>query len=916
MLSSNTVRIKINRCYSLCVNKSVTPWIQAVAARVLEHLLGAAVPQEALHHHNYHLWARIIQAVEQHALPDVQGEPDYDWSEKFQYGAGNSRFALGRIEDWLGLTNRALYKRGYRWFKQLLNRNDCSYERALCMLIMGDVWAYVAPDIGKVADRLRIGGLDPLVYVEVGKAIHTAVRGSNTLLGRKLLTRDLAVCSYWDCLAGRYFGAGDMEKEIADRTSDLKPKVFIMEDGSRSHEGFMVEFRRAVKEVLSSTVADGGEKMRRGLDIAKDFDTFLEFRKSWVRPGSVTGSPKTDIALKAVGERETMIAEIADEIHTMGLFVLHKVRLNKAATFEFPEFVGIVKKAIGDYVPNSFTRYFIKNEIAKPKGRALYPSHVLHYIIASYCLHLLMKGLPIEHARLVPEESIARDEHWMWRQARDFTVGWMADYDNFNESHEIEDMQAVMHSLKTVYRQAGAMSDDLRHMLDWVIEAYEKTILEYEGGLYKFKHGMLSGQAPTSAINTVMNASNKRVIRRQMHVLYGESVMNKRTSGGDDVAAEVYDAYQAALLIKVGQMMGFAFSSHKQLISTTNYEFFRLFISSEGTYGSLPRALGSLCSGQWSNSVKAKFVDPASKLSSVVEIARKAGRRAYCNVTFMDKVCAVAFKKWSTYGEQQLADGYIHGARDKGGLGIPRADGSVYDIEPLAKPKAEPVVLMGLPDDASSKLAQRQHDEALPIVGRNGVESVKIAAARMSEAVFKGNIAAMESVKIAAARMSEAVFKGNIAAMEGVGVAQILGDPIPQQSVKIRSVRNIPRLPDDGTLTARHYWKDSKRLADLTDRISSAGRRYDGLAQAVKSEYRRRLADTIALGYGIDGRLLYFWKEELTLYGCGTYLLTEDYYSGAVLLSLATTTKYTDTAVSERLAYYASALANSNLMNY
>nr|CBY84993.1 RNA dependent RNA polymerase [Tolypocladium cylindrosporum virus 2] len=891
-------RGRLNQSCAIACNAELTGWVRAVAAREAQVLVGAALPQGAGQVHNHVRWARVIHALEQHALAVVPGPKPVRtrWSEKFPYGPGNAKFALAKIGDFLESVSERDYQNGYAWFRQLLNRDDCSYERALCHLIMGDVWCYVAPELKPLVESLRIGGLAPLVFAEVCKGIHTLVRDTKSMLGAALNTHGLALCTYFDCLAGRYFGEGDIEKEIHDRTVSLEPRHFIMPDGSKSEAEFDMRFKNAVADVLHSTLVDGGARILRASKITKSFDTFLEHRKAWVRPGSVTGSPKTDVYIKVVGDREMGIREVADDLHMMGTYVLSRVRLNKAATFEFEKFPELVRDCIGDYVPNSFTRHFIKNEIAKVKGRALFPSHVVHYIVGTYVLQLLMKAAPIEHARLIPDEATPRDEHWMWMEARDFTVGLMLDYDDFNESHEIRDMQMIINSLKGVYRRAGALSPDLSAMIDWVVEAYEKMVFEFDGKQYHFLHGMLSGQAPTSMINTVINTANKRVIREQIFALFGESVMTKRTSGGDDVAAETYDVFQAAMIVKVGEMMGFAFSTHKQLISTSDYEFFRLFVSAEGVYGSLPRVLGSLCSGQWSNSVKAKFIDPASKLNSVVEMARKAARRAKGNITFLEKLCNAAFRKWATFGEHELVDGYVHGPRNKGGLGVPMADGSIYDIEPIPVDDTPPVELLGLPDSASRVVAKEQISDAKGIVGESGV----VAEDQLAQ------------------KMAGQVFRGNIAAMEGAMVGQILSDArVPPTVVNITGVKSIRREHYDRHGHDVHVFRrDYARLKHRTDALKNAGARYDALAAAVKPGYRRRLAHVVGLTYAVDGDLLYYWKENLTLFGCGTYLLTEDYYNAVQLMALVTAPGYSDNEISERLAYYATALANSNMMNY
>lgn len=887
-------RDQINTAYTICRDRSYVPWVRAIASRVVEGYMGAAMPEEAAACNSYAAWARVIQAAEQHRLPEMPlGNTERSWSEQFPYGPGNSRFALVRIADWLRGVSAG--PDDYLWLRQLLNRNDCSYERAACTAVMGDVFSYIAPELNRYIALLPLGSLAPLDYAEVSKAIHALVRGTRTLLGAELTTLGASLCEYWDCLAGRYLGAGDMEKEIADRTTEQVPRVYIENDGSRSAEVFNKVFAEEVRQLLFTTINDGGAQMRAGSSITEDFDTFLEYRKKWVRPGSVTGSPKSDVYLQVVGDREAQVAELADDIAAMGTYVLSKVRLNKAATFEFADFPNIVRNVLRDYVPNSFTRYFIKNELAKLKGRALFPSHVVHYIVGQFVLYSLMQGLPLEKVRLTAGSEDVMNDHSLWMAAREFTVGLMLDYDNFNEKHEFADMQMIINELKGLYRVAGVLNSDVSAMIDWVVEAYDRTVLEYGDHLYAFGHGMLSGQAPTSAINNIINGANKRVIRRQITSLTGLSVMTNRTSGGDDVAAETNDLYEAAVVIAVGQKMNFAFSTHKQLVSSGFYEFFRLMVDDTGVYGSLPRALGSICSGQWSNSIKAKFVDPASKLGSVVEMARKLTRRADCNITFMDKICRVAFEKWATYGEKRLVEGYIHGRRADGALGVPMADGTILEVDPIHQPDHEEVELVGVPYDASLVVARDQVAAAVAVVGQEFAE---------------------DEVRLAK-RMASTVFKANVAAMEGAGAAQVIGAWAGPSAVRVRNRKNIPLIPREKRLRGLEGFKvPYERYREEVRAMERAGAKYDALSAAVTKRGRKRLAERVALDCGVNAERLLYWKEELTLYGCGTILLTEDYYSLAQVLAVITAPEVSDDSMSLRLAEYAMALDTAGVLSY
>ncbi|BAO20927.1 RNA dependent RNA polymerase [Magnaporthe oryzae chrysovirus 1-B] len=890
-------QIMLDLAHSICRDRHRPAWLRAVAAKLLRYRMGEVLPQEALAADNYSEWARVIHATDQHRVAEAPAQSlrGQNWSEVFPYGAGNSRFALVKIGDWIDCTGTSAMGFGYEWFRQMVTRREGTYEQASCMLLMGDVFDYMAPELHPLIQRLPMGSLRLEHYAEIAKEIHRLVRSSVTLLGRRLDAGQLSVCTYWDCLAGRYLGSGDMEKELADRTSEQKPRVWVSRDGTQSADRFAHEFACEVRALLHQTIADGGEQMRTVTDMVASFDTFLEYRKKWVRPGSVTGSPKADIYLEAVSEREGMIAEVADDIAAMGTYVLANVRLNKAATFEFAEFPAIVKRVLADYVPNSFTRYFIKNEIGKPAGRALYPSHLAHYVAGQFALYALMKAQPIPKVRLASERDVAMDEHWMWMQAREFTVGVMLDYDNFNEKHEFADMQLIMRELKGLYRTAGVLSPDLKTMIDWVAEAYDRTVLEYDGELHSFKHGMLSGQAPTSAINNIINGANKRLLIRQVEELTGRVIFQKRTSGGDDVAGETYSLYDAYLAVKCGQQMGLAFKDIKQLLSSDYYEFFRLFVSVKGVHGSLPRALGSICSGQWSNSVKAKFVDPAAKLSSVTDAAFKIARRAGGNATFREKLCATAFKKWASYNEQALVRGFIHGERHSGGLGVPMSDGSVLRIEPIQWPDEERVRLKGLPKDASQVVVEDAVKQATELVGPDSVESAEVVANRLSEQVFKANVAAME----------------------GSRVGQLLGSWEGPRHVRVHEVLRISEADVAATApTAEEFRAAYAKHKTIIEYYRKAGAKYDALAGVVKPKAREKLARASCNGTPCDYKKLYFWKEHLTMYGCGTYLLTEDTYDAASMLALVVSSELSNEAVSRRLAECAVALKRAGLVSY
>lgn len=896
-------REKLDGLYAYLKRAKQPSWAHAVAARNLVHALKEAAPQEAHYHHNHPGWARYIHAIYSRIPAGMDANPTVEYwdeetiKERFPMGPGSSAFALFKISSWLQHTPSHAWLQGWRWARQLMSHpQGATYERLAATIVMGDALAYAKPQYNEICERLPLGLLSTTDFSAVTQHAHALVRSGCNYLGRKLPTADLALFTYWHCLIGRHLGKVDLEKEISDRTGVRAPKYWYFPDGRRSSTEFSIKLRDAISRSYQHLGTVGKEKLLNMEEDVRNLDNFLKIRKTWVKPGSATGSPKTDLYLQATGEKEALAEELGAELLDATHLVIRKMRLNKSATFEFPEFPEIVKSALEHFEPTSFTRYFDKMEVGKLEGRALYPANMLHYIVTSYVLFLAEKGAPMPNTRLNAVADQQLQDHWLWRETREYVFGLMLDYANFNEQHEVEHMQMVIGELQYYYSKHDLLSDEMRAAFKWVIDSFDAIVFEEGGKSHKFNHGLLSGWRCTSWVNSVLNVAYMDVIAQQVHALTGIRVLTGAQSGGDDVAATTATLYDAVVVLRVGEAMGFEFKAIKQLMGSRYVEFYRLFVSSSGVRGSLCRMLGSAVSGQWSNSVLAKFVEPSSKLSSVVEIARKAGRRCELNMNIMEKMTLCAFEKWARHDDVVIARELIHGSTATGGLGVPTVQGDIYELEPMENAHLEgSIEIVSLPHDASDVSAERITSAVTNLLGE-GTAIDKVVLAK---------------------KMSRTVFEGAAATSRGPRLAQRLKRQVDySRRPKIKRIKRV--RPED--VKALHNTVLRSRLEQhrlLLRSYARAKARFDFLRAGTLDKYAEALAMAVAKDNpGVDPYKLLNWCERNTLYGCATYMLTEDYYDAVVTLAVIESISASEDEVSKIAGSYAKGLAEEGFTLY
>jgi len=884
---------------------------KAILARYIYSQLGLESPDYVLRHHNHPLWCdwlhktvtvkwrENLQLVASNLHEMEVDSDETTLREKFPFSAGTSKFALCNLGDFIQNSVNSMVISD--WSTQMLftlgagDVTVCSYERLLSQMVYDYMVRDTFPHLHKRATKVMLGLLPTREYTLRAAEAHNLIRVSGTLFGYKFHPREIGVVTYWQSLAGRSPDEVDIEKEAAERAQMTAPKYWYDPNtGTWSETEFDQRLRRAISSVYQETMQANRDKILALAEYGANFDEFLRMRKMWGKSGSATGAPKTTITLQAASEHAAEIEAVTTDVFIGIDKVLGRlrIRLNKAAVFEFSDFTRIAKEALADYMPNSFTRFFTKKEVGRANPRSLYPATLMHYIVCSMVLFLAEKGSPIKNTMLLAENDQALKDHWVWRDTSDFVSGLMLDYTSFNEQHEQKHLAMMLDGIKEIYTHYGVLTSDLEWAIDWTIESLSRVELETGRNTYTFKNGLLSGWRMTSWANSILNIAYLQVIAQQVEVLFNESIVIMGNTGGDDVMLLSLSTYHSYLILRTGKLMGFEFKPIKQLTSLTYREFFRLFTTSYGTYGSLCRVVGSAASGQWSNSTVGTLIDPATKMSSIMDTIHKIARRANfaLNATQLLQVCA--FKKWARSGEVKLVAEVLHGTRSTGGCGVPRNDGSMYELSGMRKmkPDASRVEIIGIPFDAS----QQQ------------IEKLQADASRYVEKKT------MPDAGQLAKRQAQSVFHAALAQSDGPGVAQ-LAVPVDaeyyEQQPTVVSVLTTGYNADTAKEFATPY--AMKRMT--ITRYRNAYNRYSTYKNIVGEANIPTLLQAVAAETNTNAQLIKA-RDENTMYGLARVALTEDYYDAVFWLALLHSTD--EREMNEEAARYASYLVAAGEVSY
>jgi hypothetical protein len=889
---------------------------RAIAARAVWRGWGEAAPDFAHQHHNHHRWMRWVHTVCSHVDQDVDeyvesygGELEIDEDtlrERYPMGAGNSKFALFNISDWLD--TQASDPKLSHWSTQCLymlgaeSVDVCSYERLGSMLLFDRIVSTKYVDWEGLIYRVPLGLLPTPMFMKRATEAHNMARTSCTYLGSRFPARLLSLFTYWHCLAGRAPGEVDIDVEVEQRAAISAPKYFYSRDKAYwSTEEFDSRLAAKMRNGYMEAATVARKKMISLADQYGDFDKFLKLRRVWGKAGSATGRPRTDIYLRTTDE--DVLGQLDDVTEEVGVGVLRvfrrirNLRLTKSTVFEFEEFDKLVKDALENYLPNSFTSYFTKKEVGRASPRALYPSTILHYVVSSFILFMIEKAGPVAGTRMLADAEQQREDHWLWMETANHTLGVMLDYASFNEQHEQRHLQENIESLKTFYAHYDVLTPDLVWAIDWVKESFTRIELELKEKVWHFVNGLLSGWRMTSWSNSWLNRAYLELIADQVYEFTGEVVLERVQSGGDDVADLTNSLYHAGLMLQAGEMMGFEFKPIKQLISAEYREFFRLFIDRDGVRGSLCRILGSAMSGQWSNSVVGKLIEPATKLSSVVDVIAKIARRSDLDLSFAEQVRVCAFRKWARSGDVDLVDTLVHGTRRTGGMGVPKMDGAMYELEGMVKmkPGTSKVEIVGLPTAGSKEVVALLHADAEKLVEGFAIRPADECALEMARASFKANLASSQ----------------------GVGLAQVVMPPDPEYYNQRPTVKNVLRAdPPKGPIEPGAFRAAYNRHKDLIAAYKKCAGAFSRLKVVVRENYWEELADKVCEQHSeVDPYRMLDKLEYFTLYGFAKIVLPEDYYEDvtwvALLESDGTEQDYCDVA-----AKYAFGLWNDGLCAY
>nr|WPA94612.2 RNA-dependent RNA polymerase [Fusarium proliferatum chrysovirus 1] len=879
---SHKVDEMLLRCARIMETNLYTRAEKAVAARTMFSQFGETAIDVTHTIHNHTQWASVIHRVatpayfanarkyldnhDKYICPNSEDAV----RDAFPLAAGTPKFAVCRIYDWLKFDTTEYD--GEAWSVQALvtqgvgDATICSYERLLSTLFYDKIISDQYPEVGYVMRRLRLGLLPAAEFAKRASECHNLIRITGTIFGREFDVSLIGLVTYWNSLAGRSPLEVDIEAEAEARAAMSAPKRFFDAKLNRwSGELFDQKLHEAIVDGYSETTNTAYAKISQMAEWATDFDEFLKHRKQWVKSGSATGGPKTDLYLRVPAEYRDMVADITEEVAVGVNMALHKVsrlRLNKAATFEFPEFVSIVKDALRDYKPNSFTRYFTKKEVGRASPRSLYPATLMHYIVCCFILTLAEKGSPARGTRHQASESQQREDHWLWVETCDHVTALMLDYVSFNEQHERAHLKDLIGSLKVWYSRYGLLTPDIEWAIEWIKSSFDEIVLEIGTKHYHFINGLLSGWRMTSFGNSLLNKAYMTVIRQQVLEVTGKVVLQHAQSGGDDVMALELALPNVHLVLRFGEAMGFSFKAIKQLVSKRYREFFRLFATREGVYGSVCRILGSAASGQWSNSVIGTLVEPSVKIASVADVLAKIMRRASMPLSFAETFSYCMYEKWARVGDKKMMLTILHGTTATGGRGIPMADGSMYELEgvEIMQPRESVVEMVGVPYDASLVAVREMIEQAKRYVTADGILPEKEVALSMSRKVFHGALAQSQGL-------------GSSAIGSARRCAVLYAVPTARK-VSQTAVRDV----------TYQFWPTSNRLNTQLEAAKKAGAKLSAIKQTLNDKGYTQALTAIAVEAGVDPVKVRM-REQWSLYGFARLALTEDYYNDVVWLA-------------------------------
>ncbi|QIQ28417.1 RNA-dependent RNA polymerase [Fusarium sacchari chrysovirus 1] len=871
------------RCARIMETSMYSHAEKAIAARVMFNQYGETAIDITHTIHNHTQWASVIHRVATPAYftnirkylstHDKYICPSSEEAvrEAFPLAAGTPKFAVCRIYDWLRFDTTEYD--GEAWSVQALvtqgvgDATICSYERLLSTLFYDKIISDQYPEAGAIMRRLRLGLLPAVEFAKRASECHNLVRISGTIFGHKFDDDLIGLVTYWNSLAGRSPLEVDIEAEAEARAAMSAPKRYFDVKLNRwSGELFDQKLHEAIVDGFSETTNTVYERIAQMASWATNFDEFLKHRKQWVKSGSATGGPKTDLYLRVPAEYRDMVADITEEVAVGVNMALHKIarlRLNKAATFEFPEFVTIVKDALRDYKPNSFTRYFTKKEVGRANPRSLYPATLMHYVVCCFILTLAEKGSPAHGTRQQASEEQQRSDHWLWVETCDHVTALMLDYVSFNEQHERAHLKDLIGSLKIWYSRYGLLTADIEWAIEWIKASFDQIVLEVGDKHYHFMNGLLSGWRMTSFGNSWLNKAYMAVIRQQVLDVTGKVVLEHTQSGGDDVMSLELALPNVHLVLRFGEAMGFSFKAIKQLVSKRYREFFRLFATREGVYGSVCRILGSAASGQWSNSVIGTLVEPSVKIASVMDVLAKIMRRADMPLSFAETFSYCMYEKWARIGDKRMMLTMLHGTTATGGRGIPMADGGMYELEGVSimRPRESVVEMVGVPYDASIVAVREMVEQAKKYVTDDGLLPEKEVAIAMSRKVFHGALAQSQ----------------------GLGVAQLaVPDDVEYytQAPKVRKKLTQTAIKD----ATYQFWPTYNRMLVQLEAAKKAEARLAAIKQALNDKGYEQALTTIAVEAGIPPEKICL-REQWSLYGFARIALTEDYYNDVVWLA-------------------------------
>ncbi len=636
---------------------------------------------------------RTVHISERHTMVRMIRDDDTDWFEVYPYDDKLAEKSANlRVSGLVRARRNELLARPVLVDTMCRLRGSNHNHAATVMAYLLFVVPDMEPQLQDAVFNSLFFALPTSSMEVIGKDVHELVRGTSTWFGMDLDFRSCNLLMYPHFVTGRKSGVYDVQKEIDVRTGTLLPKRAIDIDGRWSQ----AEFDRLLRAGIADWYSDVQSKQSyTKVNLSETFEEFFKRRREWVAGGATS--------IHHLSNRK--IYDVFDAFELDPDATKQTLRENKRTLFErdgiYEHFVDMINSRWGYNITKSDT----KHELTKLRG--ILPGNIYHYVMFSYVIHFVERVARMGNTMMGNEDPFAVVDALIDHAQSYF----MYDFKAFNEGHETTHMQATISHIENLL--SPIQNRDLEVALQWCIDSFDNMKLQIEDRQINLDHGLFSGWRITSWTNNCLNHAYKFVAITCFQRVWNEPPAMTYIGTGDDCKDDNENIVQGIRMYNVCNQIGYVSEESKQMFGK-HFEFTRLLGKEGELSGSVMRALAGYVSGNWLADAEPSV---AGRLLAGFEVVEGLRRRGMTSLGCRN-LRSLMIDHWGRYKTDDwmsIKPCVLHGRIEDGGMGIPDADGDLYELERHLTPISSADVELRFKKDVSAssdaiRILQREMD--------------------------------------------------------------------------------------------------------------------------------------------------------------------------------------------------------------